>query len=290
VALGAFRSGRLEAMSRGIGTNLDPQEVAIVKRTFGNKVWFHRYPYLAYGITMNPNKAPFNDLRARRAVNLFMDREEGAAKMQGGFAYSSGFLTPASWYHSFQYQKWPGFTKETKAQDQAEAKKLMQEANLVGTKVPITCRQDYLFMCEFQESVLRGLGFEPSIQLMDVNAYTEAIRTLQHVVEQGAACNGLEASLCMNSLVTTAATNTYNDKKIDEYQEIILTATDPMVRRKALWDAEKHFLLDMSYEAKFFREEVVGPYRTYLKGSVVPGARAHDNTDRATDWIDPSAK
>lgn len=290
VALGAFRAGRLDAMSRGIGTNLDPREVILVKRTFDTKVWFHRYPYLAYGVSMNVMKPPFDDVRARKAVNLYLNREEGAAKMQGGFAFSSGFLSPASWWHSYQYTEWPGFNPATKAQDQVEAKRLMTEAGLVGVKVPISCRTDYLFMCEFQESVLRGVGFEPSIQLMDVNQYSEAVRTLQFVVEQGASCNYLQPGQCMTSLVTTAESNRYNDPKIDEFQSIILNSTDPIVRRQALWDAERYFLLEKAYEAKFYREEVVGPYRTYLKGSIVPGAQAHQNTDRATDWIDKSLK
>jgi ABC-type transport system substrate-binding protein len=290
VALGAFRAGRLDAMSRGVGTNLDPQEVQLAKRTFGDKVWFHRYPYLAYGIQMNVLKPPFNDIRARKAVNLYMDRNEGAQKMHGGFAFSSGFLSPASPWHSFQYEKWPGFNPATKVEDQAEAKRLMKEANLAGAATPITCRQDYLFMCEFADSVLTELGFVAEIKLMDVNAQADASRTLQYITQTAGPCNDLRPAQCMEAYTTTATPNRYNDPKIDEWQNIILTSTDPAVRKKALWEAEKYFLLDMAYNAPFLREEVVAPYRTYLKGSVVPGARAHDNSDRSTDWIDKSLK
>lgn len=290
VALGAFRAGRLEAMSRGVGTSLDPREVEVVTRSLGDKVWYHRYPYLVYGVSMNVLKPPFDDIRARKAVNLYMDRDEGANKMQGGFAFSSGFLSPASWWHSHQYYEWPGFNPKTKTQDQAEAKRLMQEAGLVGAKTPISCRTDYLFMCEFEDQVLRGLGFAPSIELMDVNTQAEASRTMQYTVQAGGVCSDLQPIQCMASYTTDSMPNRYNDPKIDEWQRIIVTSLDPEVRRKALWDAERYFILEKAYNAPFWREEVLGPYRTYLKGSIVPGSRAHSNTDRATDWIDKSLK
>jgi peptide/nickel transport system substrate-binding protein len=292
VALGAFRAGRLEAMSRGVGTSLDPQEVVLVKRTFGEKVWFHRYPYLAYGIAMNSLKPPFDDVRARRAVTLYLDRDEGASKMQGGFAFSSGFLSPASWWHSYQYVEWPGFNQKTKIQDQGEAKRLMQEAALAGSPVSISCRSDFLYMCEFSESVLRGVGFVPKIELLDVNAVRETTENMRHQTYMGGPGNGLLPSNILSGWVSSnkRSGNQTNDLKFDEWDRIIRTSTDPLVRRAALWEAEKHMLLDKAYNAPFLREEVVAPYRTYLKGSVVPGYQAHDNSDRSTDWIDQSLK
>lgn len=292
VALGAFRAGRLEAMSRGVGTSLDPDQMALILRSLPGKVWFHRYPYLAYGIAMNAVKAPFSDVRARKAVNLYMDRDEGAKKMQGGFAFSSGFLSPASWWHSGAYATWPGYMKDTKAQDQAEAKRLMQEAGLVGTKVSISCRADFLYMCEFSESVLRGVGFEPNIELLDVNAVRQVTENMQHQTYMAGPANGLVPGTALAGRVSTntRSGNKTDDMKIDDYQRIILTSTDPLVRRRALWESERYVLLDMAYNASFLREEVVAPYRTYLKGSIVSGYQAHDLTDRATDWIDKSLK
>jgi peptide/nickel transport system substrate-binding protein len=288
VALGAFRAGRLDAMSRGVGTSLDPQEVTIVKKTFGDRVWFHRYPYLAYGVSMNVLKPPYDDIRVRKAVQLYMDRDEGAAKMQGGYAFSTGFLSPASWWHSHQYFEWPGFNPKTKKEDQAEALRIFGETGLKGSPVSITCRQDYLYMCEFIDSTLAQIGFKPAIELVDVNIATERSESLQFQTLAGGVCSDLKPIQCMQGYVTTAIVNRYNDPKIDEWQNIILTSTDPLVRRQALWDAEKYFLLEKAYNAPFWREEVVAPYRTYLKGSIVPGNRAHSNSDRATDWVDKS--
>lgn len=289
VAMGAFRAGRLDAMSRGAGTSLDPLEVEILRKNLPGKVWYHRFPYLNRTIDMNAQKAPFSDIRARKAVFLYIDREEGAQKMLGGHAYSSGWLSPSSWWSSNAYKTWPGYTRETKKQDQAEAKRLMQEAGLAGASAPITCRTDYLYMCEFQQFVLQELGFKSEIMLLDVNAAAEASRTGQFITQSGGICDGLLPN-CLNSLVTTAVNGRYNDPKFDEWQKVIVNSTDPLARRAALWEAERYFLLEQAYAAPFLREEVVAPYRTYLKGSIVPGYQAGDNTDRATDWIDKSMR
>ncbi|MBF8299454.1 MAG: transporter substrate-binding protein, partial [Dehalococcoidia bacterium] len=285
VALGAFRAGRLDAMSRGAGTSLDPQEVQILKKSLPGKVWYHRFPYLDRTIDMNAQKPPFSDIRARKAVFLYMDREEGAQKMLGGHAHSSGWLSPSSWWASNAYKEWPGYTQATKKQDQAEAKRLMQEAGLVGASAPITCRTDYLYMCEFQLSVLTELGFKSEIMLLDVNAEGEAGRTMNFITKSGGICDGLLPN-CLASLVSTAVNARYNDPKLDAWDRTISTSTDPLARREALWAAERYFLLEQAHAAPFLREEVVAPYRTYLKGSIVPGYQAGDNSDRATDWID----
>lgn len=290
VALGAFRAGRLDSTPRGVGSSLDPDMLASVNKTLPGKAWFHRYAYNNYGIDMNAMKAPFNDIRARKAVFLYMDRAEGAQKMQAGFAFSSGFTSPTSAWHSGQYNNWPGYRQDTKAQDKAEAKRLMKEAGLVGSPLTINCRNDYLYMCEFSEAQLRAVGFDPKIILEDVNTSVTTGRTLQFQVVMGTLYNGLFPGAALETWVTTAITNRFNDTKIDAYQDIILTSSDPQVRRQALWDAEKYVLLEQAYKSPFLREETVQGYRTYLKGSVVPGYQPHTNTDRSTDWIDKSLR
>ena len=42
VTLGAFRAGRLDAMSRGIGASPDKDMMELIKRSLGDTVWYHR--------------------------------------------------------------------------------------------------------------------------------------------------------------------------------------------------------------------------------------------------------
>ena len=290
VAIGAFRAGRLDSTPRGVGSSLDPGLYASVERTLPGKAWYHRYPYNEYGISMNIFHPPFTDVRVRQAVNLYMDREEGALKMQGGYAFSTNFFGPGNWYHSGAYKDWPGFRQSTKAADQAEAKRLIKEAGVAGAKVEILCRIDYLFMCEFMDPVLRQVGFEPYIELLDVNTQSDRSRTLQYDTAPSGPGAVAFPGEQLAGYVTTAITNRFNDPKIDQWQSVVLNSKDPLVRRQALWDAEKYMILEKAYMAPFLREETVQAYRTYLKGSWVPGYEPHKNTDRATDWIDKSMR
>lgn len=293
VALSAFRAGRIDTTSRGAGANLDPEMVAIAKRTFGDKVWFMRHPYVNHGIQMNSLRPPFDDIRARQAVALYLNREDAAQKMYGGFAYTAGLVSPGSWWFSGAYANWPGFNPATKERDQAEAKRLLQEAGLAGTKVDITNRIDYLFIAEMTYEVLRGVGFEPRIQSMDVPSASEFTQSMRHQVSTGGAgvISGFPGGT-LASWVSTSKTsgNVTNDTKIDEFAAVIATSLDPVVRRDALWAAERYIILEKAYNAPYYREEAVIAHRTYLKGVTVPGFASHNNTDRATDWIDKSMR
>ena len=293
VTLGAFRAGRLDTMSRGIGASPDAEMMQLIQRSLPGKVWYHRYPYLNNGLSFNATKPPFDDVRLRRAVALYIDRDEACQKMYGGFCYGSGWTVPGVSWYSGEYVNFPGFNQKTKAQDQAEAKRIVKELGLVGTKVEQSCRIDYTFNAEFNEQVLRSLGFEPRINCMDIQLNSEYNNAGKMMTSTGGAASGGFPSPVMAGLVSTAVdigTVLPAHPEFDRWQKIVLTSLDPKERRDALWAAEKFYFEEKVFAAPYFREEVIMPQRTYLKGTIVPGWAAHANEDRATDWIDKSSR
>ena len=292
VTLGAFRAGRLDTMSRGIGASPDGDMLKLIEKSLGkNKVWYHRFPYLNNGLSMNSKKAPFDDVRVRRAVALYMDREEACLKMYGGFCYGTGFTVPGVYWYSAAYPDWPGFNQATKAQDQAEAIRLVKEAGAVGAKVEQSCRIDYTFNAEFNEQLLRKLGMEPRIYCIDINLHTDYLdNNLWHSSTGGSSSGGFPSAALSAWITTNAFPSANADPKLDEWDRIIHTVIDPVVRRKALWEAEHYFFVEKVYQAPYYREEVIMPQRTYLKGTTVPGWAAHANNDRSTDWIDKALR
>ena len=293
VTLSAFRAGRLDTMARGIGASPDAEMMALIQKSLPGKVWYHRYPYLNNGLDFNSTKPPFDDVRARRAVALYLDREEACQKMYGGFCYGSGWTVPGVYWYSSAYVNWPGFNQKTKAQDQTEAKRIIKELGLVGTKVEQSCRIDYTFNAEFNEQVLRSLGFEPRINCMDIALNGDYNNAGKMQTSTGGATSGGFPNLVMAAYVSTAVnagTVRPVDLEFDRWQKIVLTSLDPVERRTAFWAGENFFFVEKVYAAPYYREEVIMPQRTYLKGTIVPGWAAHANEDRAMDWIDKSLR
>ena len=212
--------------------------------------------------------------------------------MYGGFCFGTGFTVPGTFWYSNAYPAWPGMNQATKAQDQAEARRLIKEAGVVGTKVEQSCRIDYTFSAEFNEQVLRSLGFEPFISCGDINLWNEYMYTMKWQTSTLGSPSGGFPSNQISTWVTAAkpSINQFNDPKFDEWQRVVLTSLDPEERRKALWAAENYMFVEKVFAAPYYREEVIMPQRTYLKGTIVPGWAAHNNTDRATDWIDKSLR
>jgi hypothetical protein len=196
------------------------------------------------------------------------------------------------WY-SEAYKNWPGFNMATKKQDQDEAKKIIKDLGLIGTKVEQSCRIDYTFNAEFNEQLLRSLGFEPRINCMDIQLHSDYSLAGKMQTSTGGATSGGFPSGMMTGLVSTAVdagVNIPNHPEFDAWQKIVLESTDPAARRKALWEAEDFYFNQKIYTAPYYREEVLQPYRTYIKGPIVPGWAAHANNDRSTDWIDKSLR
>ena len=290
VALSAFRAGRLSSTGRGNGTNLDPEMIEVLKRDMPGKFWILRHTYLNYGLQVNVLKPPFTDIRVRKAINLYLDREDSAQKLYGGFAYSAGMVNPGSWWFSGDYVNWPGFNQKTKKQDQAEALRLIDEAGVKGMALTITDRLDYTFIAEYNESVLRQMGFDPKIKMNEIgpnSAFKSAM--LHHTATGGLPSGGLPLTVLLGYVSWNAeSSNKTGDTKIDAWEEIVRTSVDPVARRTALWEAERYIVAEQHYAHPHYRGEQLVGYRTYLKGQTVPGWAAGFNADRARDWIDPS--
>ena len=88
-----------------------------------------------FTIRYNTTKPPFNDVRVRKAFDLSIDRKQIIALVFGGAALQSGPINPglSAWsIPQADLLKAPGYRPE-KAQDIAEAKKLLEAAGQTNT-------------------------------------------------------------------------------------------------------------------------------------------------------------
>lgn len=291
VMVSAFRAGRIDATARGTGFNLTPDQVNNIKKTLADKAWFPRLPYVAWGPAINALAPPFDDIRVRNALNLYADRAEGIKLAHGGFALPSAIMAPGSAWYNSETPMWPGFNPKTKAADQAEAKRLMKAAGVEGMPIKVQCRDLWLQECEFLELTLRGMGFNPTLEVMDFAILQNRVRQNNYLVapySSGAA----EAGKLLPGYLTNnpAAITKHNDPKIDEFSKAIDSTVDPVARKKLVQDAEKYIVVDKSYYPAWYTEDAVFGYRTYLKGEWVAGYNVGNLNEHATVWMDNSAR
>jgi peptide/nickel transport system substrate-binding protein len=121
-----------------------------------------------YYFWMNVNKAPFNDLRVRQAVNYAIDPEALERIYAGTMVPLQQVLPPAMPGHK-SYTPYPHNMKK--------AKELIAAADPKQKKITVF-GNDYganKQAAEYYEGVLRELGFEPTLKLVASANYTTVI-------------------------------------------------------------------------------------------------------------------
>ena len=283
----AFRAGRVDGTARGSGYHLNPGQVMSVKKDLKGKVWFARSFYSGWGVIPNATVAPFNELKLRKAVQLFIDRDEWAQLAYGGYASPGGATFPGSFWANPAVVTWPGYNPATKKQDREEALRLVKEAGYTNARFGILCRDNYLFNCEAADSQLRQMGLNSYIDIADTNRQAERSQTGQYQTQLGSLGADLPGNLLTAWLTTNPlATNKAGDTKIDDYDKRLSTTVDPMKRRDLVWEVEKYLLQDQVYAFPGPWEEATVAYRTYIKGMWVSGANPLGNNSHQTVWMD----
>src|SRR4051812_11799132 len=147
----------------------------------------HLTPLTAFWyVPMNTRLAPFDNVKARQALNYAVDRN-AALKIFGGpnLATTSCQVLPAGFPGHVDYcpyTKNPG--KKWSAPDMAKAKQLVKESGTAGQKVVVVTADDEVqkAMGVYLQSVLNDLGYKASVKPISGNiAFTYAQNTKNKV-------------------------------------------------------------------------------------------------------------
>ncbi len=128
--LAAIRGGRVQAEFRGF----TPTEIESVVRAMGKNVQIMEADLInAVYVYFNCEKPPFNDPRVRRALNLAINRWEGAKVLSRitNVKKAGGLLRPGSEFAMTEEElaQVAGFSKDIEA-SRKEARRLLREANV----------------------------------------------------------------------------------------------------------------------------------------------------------------
>jgi peptide/nickel transport system substrate-binding protein len=145
-----------------------PDRIAELREHYEGKQFLVTPQIDLYYFWMNVNKAPFDDLRVRKAVNYAIDPAALERIYAGTMVPLQQVLPPAMPGHQ-RYAPYP--------HDMKKAKELIAAADPAEKKITVF-GNDYgpnKQAAEYYEGVLRELGFEPTLKLVATANYTTVI-------------------------------------------------------------------------------------------------------------------
>ncbi len=145
--------------------NLLPTDrLSSIQKKYGDQVKFFTTPSTYY-FFMNQRTPPFNNLKARQAVNYGIDRDQ-LVKIRGGLGKTTqNFLPPT-------YPQYKKITKYT--HDVAKAKQLVQQSGTKGMKVTVYTIGDTEIdkaTGEYLQGVLKEIGWNAGIRELAGGTY-----------------------------------------------------------------------------------------------------------------------
>jgi peptide/nickel transport system substrate-binding protein len=177
VRAAAIRSGRAYVEFR----DLPGPDVEAIKKQLGDKVVVQQTPVSAlWGIWINNNVKPFNDVRVRRALSLGLDRYTMGRVLYpvNGLKLIGGVMRPGSGWGmpEAELSKYPGFGRDID-KSRAEARRLLAEAGYPnGLKVVLKNRNVRLPYQDFAVYAIqewRKIGVEAEHRPLETAAWFE---------------------------------------------------------------------------------------------------------------------
>ncbi|MSQ10006.1 MAG: ABC transporter substrate-binding protein [Dehalococcoidia bacterium] len=287
----AFRTGRLDGGARGTGFGLLPEQRQALDRTLPGQVQYAEIAGYRWHIAWNQLKqGPWQDLRVRKALGLWLDKRSGVQAVVGGQSFLHTVMDPRSGWPDPAWETWPSFNANTRDRDRADAKRLMSEAGLAsGFEMDFFCRRSWVQICEWFQGDYSGLGVKLKLDLVDDATWTDRHRrgdfdgqiqivtaTFPELLEQHFGRTGLNAGGLLR----------HNDPQLVSMFRRFKDAQGDDARKQIYREVEKYVLQDQWYAISLFDELLAIPYRSYVKGLMPGPEEVNHNLDYATVWLD----
>ena len=288
----AFRSGRIDATGRGAGPHLSPERKARYRTSpVGDSTNFHYIDYLSWDLAINTRVEPWDDIRVRRAVSLWIDRDAGILAADGGHGRLSTFWGPSAPWVNPDFREWPGWNASTKEADRAEAKRLLAEAGYPdGFDVSIQCWTFWVPQCEFldaQLSELFGTRDKTTQELIDPATWFANLCKEDGFIFQLNSNTSILPQQAINELSPKAACGDIkaDDTKIDEYFDKLKATNDPKEWVTLGRELEKYIVQEKVYYIPLWYLVAVLATRDYVVGMPIPTQNVTPDTDHALVWL-----
>ena len=288
----AVRTGRLDGGARGEGHYLTTEQEQLFRETMGDAINLTEIGGGFFRLAFNVlREGPWQDVRVRRAIMLWIDNDAAIAGALGGQAYVGVDEWPGRQSGAFPFGLWPLFDPERLSANRAEAARLMAEAGYAdGFTMNYLCRGIHLLRCEFLQDQLGGLGITLELAIVDEAEWNRLRVTAEFDTQSGANFSGTvpEATEAVYGRFSANPDSyaRHEDFAVDLFYSRMRTAVQP-AQRQAVWRQFERYMLDeMVYVIPIAATFQVTPYHSYVKGLVIPVEDGHAHTDFATVWLD----
>jgi peptide/nickel transport system substrate-binding protein len=288
----AFRAGRLDGGTRGLGFTLKPEQKASLQQGMGDQVWFAELGGQRETLWFNTLRdTPLKDVRVRKAISLAIDKREGIQAVESGNAFLSTLQNPKSPWPNPDWMSWPGYKQGGRDQDRAEAKRLLADAGFAnGFETTLFGQRTWQAEEEWLQAQLATVGVKVTLDLVDVATYNERAARKDFNLQTGKGATitfpeGLSVLIDQQSLANNAFA-VHEDPKVHEYFARFDNAKNIDERVQIYREMEKYVLLDQAYGVVLYDQVQTIPYRSHLKGVVIPQEDITADLSFATAWLD----
>ena len=266
----AMRTGRLDTGGRGRGVYVGPDMIPSYEESLGDSFWLQEIPGgIGEDLGFNTLRPPFDDVRVRRAVHLWVDRYSAIESLGQGFGVPQCLMNDTAWCNE-DYLTWPGYNRETKEADRAEAKRLLAEAGYPeGLKFTITGPRNRSVGLEWWSGALAGSGFEVEFEFLEVAASDDRRARSEYTASYGGG-GSIDPESGLRGLstkdVSPQAGPVHNDPKVAEFFKRMGAESEFEARREIFREFERYMLVEQVYLVRSFVGVDFIIYRDYVKG------------------------
>jgi oligopeptide transport system substrate-binding protein len=267
-ALKRIRADELDMQSPIPATNID-----WLRANMGAALRMTPYLSLSY-ITMNNTRAPLNDVRVRKALNLALDREVVTGKvLKLGDLPAYAFVPPG--IANFHGDAAMDFKSVPQSARVEQARALMQQAgygaaNPLHLTLETTHDPDNKRVAAVLQAMLRAINVDLAIQSADLQIHYRNMQTGNYEIATAVWIADFNDATNFLDLLQSASGNNYARYKSAAYDKALAAAQneiDPTKRAQLLLGAEKIALKDYPWIPWRFRvtQNLVQPW---VKGFV----------------------
>ena len=240
-------------------------------------------------------EGPWQDSLVRKAIALWIDKAAAIPSALGGFGWTSPDLGPPDIPVPRHFVNWPKFNTGSLKAKREEAKRLMAEAGFAdGFSMGHLVRGLNTPPAEFLKAQLKGLNIDLRLQIVDEGEWNRARISLDYDSQQGRLTpspipEGTESVYGRYSKNNDAYAK-HEDPHVDRLYENLRRAIS-FEQRIATWrEIERYLFEEQAYIVPIAESINVIPYRSYVKGLVIPTEDAHTFTDFAAVWLDSTKR